>query len=116
MEYSERVEQQQMTIALCGDVTVQEAEELKQRLAQAAVANRSITIDCCNVTKVDLCTLQLFTALETRLAGGAHLTIIDSKEHVLSRMIQLGGMTTLVGWPQQLVPTLSHGGGTSWQK
>jgi ABC-type transporter Mla MlaB component len=116
MEYTETVEPHQITITLRGDVTIQEAEELKQHFIHAAAANRTVAIDCSNITRIDLCILQLFTALEARLVEGAHMNVMDSREHTLCKMVQLAGVTTIAGWPQQLASNLLHGGDASWQK
>lgn len=64
----------EIQISLDGVLTIQNAKEIKSKLLHAVNNHNNISIDCKNVTKIDVPILQLFIAAKT--------TATDSKKDI----------------------------------
>jgi anti-anti-sigma factor len=99
-------------VTLKGEVTIQQAEQLRMALMEAFEAGDRVRVDLQRVTEVDLSCLQILcSAHRTSLANNKLISIGSLRAEVFNEILVRAGMRRHIGCPQDVHHTCLWSGG-----
>ncbi|MEG3638402.1 STAS domain-containing protein [Magnetococcus sp. PR-3] len=89
------------TLTLDGDLTIQQAAELKESCVNAVQNSENLALNISGVTRVDLAGIQLICAMHRALVdGGKHLTIQGEVPEAFRETVRIAGFQACVASDQ----------------